>query len=314
MKRATLFLLLLFLLLLCTAKAAAQNCDSIVKAEIVDKIKNYSPEELLMYYEPDGQGDNWGYMSRDGKILTNPIDFYPSSLAFNPDAAILCGRYVFTIHGKDYSMEERINNISVASIDREEDENLEQGFTVNTENQLVSYSAIYGNRLYPFVYKGKTYAVAQLKSTSKYGVIDPEGNILEPFDFLYKDMMYIKNASSNDTLWLYFERDNGNTGCINLQGEIKCLNQFLEPPFGGSESRFYSIQNKDNLSGVFDTKNLKWTFKPQTKIKYDGGVFVGLTPETQKVYFVVHENKKTPYLVDLNGKAYKPRKQKNKNK
>jgi len=48
----------------------AQDCDSIARS-IVEKIKDYSPDELLPYYDKESQ--KWGLMSKDGKVLTQPI-------------------------------------------------------------------------------------------------------------------------------------------------------------------------------------------------------------------------------------------------
>ena len=288
----------------CNLHSHAQNCDSIARVEIIDKIKNYSPEDLLPYYDKDSR--MWGYMTKEGKILTKPLHYSPYAFPFNPNA-FFSGGCQITIYGKDYSF-----NTTSGPVDQPAPQTklktINKGFEVDTTmDDIVSVIAPkYDGIAYPvFKYQGKYYAIVELKSTGKIGIIDQEENIIPNFDFKYRILDLNEYYKDKKQLWFYFEDENENTGLKNLKGEVKFYNQLLSLPYYGYEQ--YSLQKDEKQSGIFDLKKLKWIIKPQSEVRYTDIVHVGLDPEKQTVYFVI-EKGEDKYLIDLQGREYKPKK------
>jgi len=283
----------------------AQNCDSIARVDIIDKIKDYSPEDLLPYYDKDSH--KWGYMTKEGKILTKPLDNNVSSLLFNPNVYTLYKDCEITIKGGDYSFVAK----PIVYVSPPDGASLflkTKGFEVDTvKNRITAIAPKYDvNFLYTFFkYQGKYYAIVKLKSTRKYGIIDQEENILPNFDFKYEYLEFNRYYKYKNQLWFYFYDDNDNSGFKNVKGKVKFYNQLLSSPYYGYEQ--YCLQGNEKQSGIFDLKKLKWIIKPQSEVNLLYMTHAGLDPEKQTVYIITKKGE-DEYLIDLRGREYKPKK------
>ena len=291
----------------------AQNCDSIAKADIIDKIKNYSPDDLLIYYDKDSR--MWGYMTKDGKILTKPL----SHFYFNPaiDKTFSYFDCTVTINVKDYSSTIEPQDMALQQMEgrllTKPSNSIKQGFEIDTTtNDITAIATKYEKDFsyQTFRYQGKYYAVMQLDSTNKYGIIDQAGNTLPNFDFKYKYLITDTCYKDKSQLWIYFDDGNGNTGFKNTKGEVKFYNQLLSPflPLYNIYSyEQYNLQNNEKQSGVFDFANLQWAIKPQSEVKYIDIISVGSNPQKQTGYIITRKDDDM-YLTDLQGNVYKPKK------
>ena len=289
----------------CSVHSHAQNCDSIARVDIIDKIKNYSPEDILPYYDKDSR--MWGYMTKEGKILTKPL-WVPYSLLFNPDVFVFYENCEITIKGGDYTF------YAEPSFSRVFDGEwccnpklINKGFEVDTTtNKVIAIASKYNNYT-AFKYQGKYYAIVRLKSTGKYGIIDREGNALSNFNFKYGDLSFNEYYKDKNQLWFYFDDGKGNSGFKNMEGEVKFHNQLLSSPYSNGYKQYSLQDNGRRQSGIFDLENLDWIIKPQSEVRYTDIVHVGLDPEKQTVY-IVTEKGEDKYLIDLQGREYKPKK------
>ena len=291
----------------CNVHSHAQNCDSIARVDIIDKIKNYSPEDILPYYDKDSR--MWGYMTKEGKILTKPLNNSPYGLLFNPNVLVSYENCEITIKGEDYSFYAKPAFANIFDGKWCNPKLINKGFEVDTAtNEITAIAPKYYDLFYTlFKYQGKYYAIMRLKSTGKQGIIDREENILPNFDFKYKYLDFNRCYKDKHQLWFYFEDKNGNTGFKNLKGKVKFYNQLLSTPSPLPYYEQYSLQNNAEQSGIFDLENLEWIIKPQSKVEYTDVVHVGLDPEKQTVYIII-EKGEDKYLIDLQGRKYKPKK------
>lgn len=292
----------LALILFCTSYGKAQNCDSIAQS-IVEQIKNYSPNDLLPYY--DKESNNWGLMSKKGKILTQPLYYFPA--AFDPDYHIYSDICDITIMGKDYTYEAGFTEIMMAmGPANQQDPNIKGFTTVNKVNRVTGntwyeidkFSSRFNDVYYPFERGGKSYATAVLAENGKRGIIDKDGNVL--IDFKYKSLDFIKNYKDDKQFWFYYEDDNGVRGFVNDKGETKLADELLSYADG-----IFSLQTNDKQWGVLDLRNLTWAIKPQAELQLERLVLVGQDLENKNCYAVVNTKDGEKYLIDMRKKAYK---------
>jgi len=301
MKKRTFLLLIVF----CTISLQAQKCDSIAR-HIVENIKNYLPDDLLPYY--DKTSNEWGLMSKDGKILTQPIQEYPSEITFNPDfKCILWSKWCsILINRKDYSYVAVDSTEEHAQVIPRTNNNPSfHGFKTYENSKTISeysnrYTQINDNA---FIYNKKLYAIAQFAENKKYGAIDQEGNPLPFLDFKFKSLNLVREYKNKTQFWFYFEDEKGQKGFINTKGETQFYGQLLSYVFG---SGFYDVQNSEKQSGVLNLRTLKWTIKPQEKLKIENTIItIGQDKENFTYYVVVSEGDEK-YLIDMRKKVYKP--------
>ena len=303
-------IIILLLFSLSVVAMRAQNCDSVAQS-IVAKIKGYSPDDLLPYY--DKESDKWGIMSKDGKILTQAIAPYPHYVIFNPNLewtiyeGINCS---ITILGRDYSykVEGTIEVFAVAMHDADINPNISsniKGFKVDEREEISEHSNQYERVAFPFKYNEKWYAYAKLAKNNKWGVIDEDGDIL--VDFKYKSLDFIKNYNDKSQCWFYFENEEEKRGFINIEGQTKLYGELLFPIFISQTYNSYNIQEDEEKSGILDLRTLEWTIKPQEKLKFEEVISIGQDTENLTYYVVVADGDEK-YVIDMNQKAYKPKK------
>lgn len=299
--------IILLLLSLSVAAVQAQNCDSIAQS-IVAKINGYSPDDLLPYY--DKESDTWGLMSKKGKILTQPLDFFAWGIVFNSNARFYYDNCEITINGKNYTYETReIIRALIAGMEPYVDADINpniKGFKVEKEENSTYYRVSEHSNLYKdvfnqFKYNEKWYAYAKLAENNILGVIDEDGNIV--IDFKYKSLNFIENYKDKSQCWFYFENEEGKRGFINTNGETKLYGEL----FSYVTNATYNVQKNKEKSGILDLRTLEWTIKPQEKLKFESIISIGQDTENQTYYVVVADGDEK-YIIDMNKKAYKPKK------
>ena len=298
--------IILLVISFCAISLQAQNCDSIAKS-IVEKIKNYSPDDLLPYYD---KGQGWGLMSKNGKILTSTLGLGVDEIVFNSNAHFYYDDCEIIITGKDYSFEKKKTYTSIV-IEEGEDVYINRhikGFEVKREiNTLENkidylvreYSNQYERVFSPFEYNEKWYAYAKLVGNDKLGIIDREGNII--IDFKYKSLNFIESYKDKSQCWFYFETENGERGFINTEGQTKLYGKLLSYVGGYT----YSLQKNNEKSGILDLRTLEWTIKPQKKLKFENVISIGQNTENM-IYYVVVSKADDKYVIDMQKKAYRP--------
>jgi len=291
----------------CAISLQAQNCDSIAQS-IVERIKNYSPDNLLPYYGKESE--KWGLMSKDGKILTQPLARFPSDIIFNPNLHLALyekeGFCSIKIYGSDYSYEvdEKEHDISVMTIDLPIRANPNiNGFTTSGNSTYINaYSSRYKDLSNnAFMHNGRLYAMAQLAENNKHGIIDQEGNPLPHFDFKYNSLYIIKKDKNQSQLWFYFEEETGKKGFINIGGKRKLYGKLLSPVYGST----YDCQSNEEKTGVVDLRTLEWVIKPQKNFRMGDIIRIGQKEENSTYYIVVYQGDER-FLIDMRKKIYKP--------
>ncbi|MDR1761309.1 MAG: hypothetical protein LBR55_02550 [Bacteroidales bacterium] len=282
----------------------AQECDSLAR-HIVGNIKNYSPDDLLPYY--DKELKEWGLMSKRGKILTLPIADYPNDITFSPNFNLrLWNKWCeISINGSDYSYKTDNPEDIVGVAADPKNSNLTGFKTYTNSNQIREYSSHYNQIGYQtFLHNEKRHTTAQLVETKKYGIIDQDGNTLSNFDFKYKSLSLVLNYKDTTQLWFYFEDEEGKRGFVNIEGKTKLYGQLLS-----SVDTYYthSVQKSEEKFGIIDLRTLKWAIKPQKKFTIENRIIeIGQNNENFTYYAVV-SNGDEKFLIDMRKKVYKPK-------
>jgi len=289
------------------------DCNAEAK-NFVAKIKKYSPDNLLPYY--DKASKKWGFMTKYGKILTEPLTHNPSDFNINIHNRF----YLYNHNGCDISIDlndytYRIDNVN-SIVDGQRNNALLKGFTirtvantneVNQDAEIATYSNIYHKIDKPVMYNGKWYAVVT-SGNWKRGIIDQDGNTLPNFDFQYNSLFLLTDykGENNNQHWFYFEDAAKNKGFINLEGETKLKNELLSSC--SIKDYPYSLQSGGGKSGVFDLRTLTWTIEPQTEFKnFERVLKIGQSYDAITYYIVVSDGEEK-YLIDINKNIYKPKK------
>jgi len=328
---------------LCAISLQAQDCNDIATS-IISKIKKYSTNNLLPYY--DKVTKKWGFMSKEGEILTQPLTYHCFNININYTFDIYYYKecYIISINLKDLSFttkkldkNDKIMEEDITISERKRDDLLEcptlppllKGFTiekveyvnkktgeVSQKTEISDFSRIYWSICDPIMYNDKWYALVTLKSSDKKAIIDQDGNPLQNFDFKYKSLELLHRGykgEDNNQYWFYFEDEIGNNGFINLEGDTKLKNELLSSYHSGSREYNYPyyIQENTEKLGVLDLRTLTWTIKPQTEFRsFNDFVKVVISDDDITHYVVVSDND-DKYLIDMNKKVYKPKKKEN---
>lgn len=310
----------------------AQNtvCVDFVQIELIDKIKNYPPTELVPY---SADGSNWSLMDvKSKKILTKPIIEW--NAVFNPILNIFTKNNCdVTIHS-DYSfyatpIELRMEQAALlpesTSIATLEDE----GFEVDENGQMTAYSKKYKkdswdswNISKAIKHNTKYYAI--LYKQDYQVLINQKGE--EQKDFIFKELKITPYKHKNDAL-LYVNDFKDKHGFITLSGKKILYNKLMKSPFWHNENFGYSLQHNgqsgsgytlDSItrSGVLDLTTQKWLIEPQEQYKIYNIIYTSSEKiddenpkdrEKSNIYFLVYEDKNGErFVLDINGKPIKP--------
>ena len=169
----------------------AQNIEKIIKEQIVDKIKNYKPTDLVPYSK---DGKKWALMDvKSRKILTDFILNEPST--FNPDIYVKIygesGEESEIIYS-DYRLESEVGLIyPVAAVQTVDADN--SPLQVKEKRKIEVDETKYKYILKPILYKEEYYAIATKKDNSDV-LINERGEELKGFHFrVIKDSYLCKD-------------------------------------------------------------------------------------------------------------------------
>ena len=285
----------------------AQNIEKIIKEQIVDKIKNYKPTDLVPYSK---DGKKWALMDvKSRKILTDFILNEPST--FNPDIYVKIygesGEESEIIYS-DYRLESEVGLIyPVAAVQTVDADN--SPLQVKEKRKIEVDETKYKYILKPILYKEEYYAIATKKDNSDV-LINERGEELKGFHFrVIKDSYLYKDKNPNEKIF-YVEGFDGKKGFITISGKRKLYGKLMNEPRSyvigeGHQSAFgYSLQ-KDNddikkikKSGIVDTSTQKWLIKPQEKYKIYSILYTSseIMMEDEE-YDVTNRNKATVYFL-----------------
>ena len=303
----------------------AQNKKNIVKTEIVDKIKNYKPTDLVPYSK---DGKKWALMDvKSRKILTDFVLASPNT--FNPDiSAELYGEYSeeSDIIYSDYRLESEVGLIyPVAVAQTAGTDNLP--FQVKEKRKIKVDETKYKYILEPILYKEEYYTIATKKDNSDV-LINERGEELKGFHFrVIKDSYLYKDKNPNEKIF-YVEGFDGKKGFVTISGKKKLYGKLMNEPRSyvigeGHQSAFgYSLQ-KDNddirkikKSGIVDTSTQKWLIKPQEKYKiysilYTSSEKIKKYDETDRnkatIYFLATDKSGQRFVLDIKGNPILPK-------
>ena len=301
----------------------SQDCNLIAK-KIIQKIRLYQTDELLTYY--DKVSKKWGFMSKKGEILTQPLCMEASNFESDNETFYLYNysNCVIKIDLKKFTyktnrVEKNIENyytpytstnIVMDSIFKGFKVQVSQSIDlkngeINKFGDITSYSNYYSEVNDLFYYKNKFYAVATLTKNKTKGIIDEEGNIINGFDFKFKSIKlleYYKGEDKNEP-WFYFENNEQVKGFINLEGSTILKDEILS--HCNYSFDYYSIQKNEDKSGLLDLRTLKWVIKPQTKLKFES-IFEINKDYNNRFFYIEVSKDSDKFLIDLDSNEYKP--------
>lgn len=193
-----------------------------------------------------------------------------------------------------------------------------KGFTVDANGKVTSYSNLYYDKVSPFLFEGKYYAVATKQTgPDEYfgGIIDTDGVPLPHFNFVHKCLTTIKRE--NDDIWFTEGVCRGWKGSfISFKGKVK----FKDELVGSINTNMNIFEYNPNISndwktiGIFDVAKLEWIMKPQSaihllRLDYSSKKELDESKLEERpsanVYFLVEDGKKE-YFMDFKMKKYLP--------
>ena len=245
----------------------AQNIEKIIKQQIVDKIKNYNPTDLVPYSK---DGKKWALMDvKSRKILTDFVMRIPST--FNPEfmADINIGKWVYGMMiNTNYDILPLVIACSIPEwFDVEKTDEL--GFQVDEQGRMTAYNKDYEYISNPILYKGEYYIII-IKKDKTNVLINQKGEEKEGFHFKEILDIYYKDRETGENVF-YVEDLEGKRGLVTISGKKKLYGELLQEVYSGVLG--YSAQ-KDNenikkikKSGVVDLVTQEWLIKPQEKYK-----------------------------------------------
>ncbi len=293
----------------------AQNKKKIVKTQIVDKIRDYNPTDLVPYSK---DGKKWALMDvKSRKILTDFVLDEPST--FNPDIYINIDetRYRKVRISWEYAVgvirEERAMGGSIDIMKTQE-----LGFQVDKYERIISHHTDYKYISSPIMYKGEYYAIISSKEKEGRMLINSKGEEQEGFHFKYFTKTY-KDKESGETIF-YVEDFQGKRGFITISGKRKLYGELMND-VKSSSVLGYSVQkdgkNIDEIkkSGVVDILTQEWIIKPQEEYKiYDikyitsqkGYMWVE-DREKAIMYFLATDQSGQHFVLDIKGNPILPK-------
>ena len=279
------------------AQNSEEKLEKMMKKQIVDKIKNYKPTDLVPYSK---DGKKWALMDvKSRKILTDFVMRSPST--FNPEfiADINIGKWVYGMMiNTNYDILPLVTYCPMPErewFDVEKTDEL--GFQVDEQGRMTAYNKDYEYISNPILYKGEYYIII-IKKDKTNVLINKKGEEQEGFRFREMDDTYYKDKESGETIF-YVEGFDGKKGLVTISGKKKLYGELLQEVYSGVLG--YSAQ-KDNenikkikKSGVVDLMTQEWLIKPQEKYKiYD---IIYTSSEKLKKYDEIDRNKATVYFL-----------------
>ena len=298
----------------------AQNIEKIIKEQIVDKIKNYKPTDLVPYSK---DGKKWALMDvKSRKILTDFVLNEPST--FNPDIYVKLygesGEESEIIYS-DYRLESEVGLIyPVAAVQTVDADN--SPFQVKEKRKIKVDKTKYKYASEPILHKEEYYAVASKKDNSR-ALINEKGEELEGFHFeMMEEIIHYKDKESGETIF-YVEGFDGKKGLVTISGKKKLYGELLQDVYNGILG--YIVQkdgeSTDEIkkSGIVDMITQEWLIKPQEKYKiydiiYTSSEALNIWRSSVKdrdkanIYFLATDQSGQHFVLDIKGKPILPKK------
>ena len=317
--------ILLAVMLGTSVLGTAQSKKKIVKTQIVDKIRDYNPTDLVPYSK---DGKKWALMDvKSRKILTDFVLGSPNT--FNPDIyADLYGEYseASEIIYSDYRLESEVGSIYSPAAVQTVNPN-DPAFQVQEKRKIKVDKTKYKNASEPMLHKEEYYAVATKKDNSR-AIINERGEEQEGLHFKdMKDTYFYKDKDTGEKIF-YVEGFDGKKGFVTISGKKKLYGELMnEPKFyvigEGYHSAFgYSLQ-KDNddikkikKSGIVDLTTQEWLIKPQERYKIYGIRYASSerimedndeNRHKATVYFLATDQSGQHFVLDIKGNPILPR-------
>ena len=300
----------------------AQNSDEkiekVMKKQIVNKIKNYKPTNLVPYSK---DGKNWALMDvKSRKILTDFILDEPST--FNPKIYLNMEaekRIISMEIASDYTfLESKLKIVPGPRIKRPVKTNT-PGFQMDEHGKIVSHHADYEYISSPILYKGEYYIIVTKKDKINI-LINQKGEEQEGFRFRDMDDTYYKDKESGEIIF-YVEGFDGKKGFVTISGKRKLYGELMNNTqysfFGYNIQNDSENTNEIKKTGVVDITTQEWLIKPQEKYKiYD--IIYTSSEELEKydvtnrnkaaVYFLATDQSGQHFVLDINGNPILPKK------
>ena len=297
------------------AQNSEKKLEKMMKKQIVDKIKNYKPTDLVPYSK---DGNKWALMDvKSRKILTDFILDEPST--FNPDIYINIDetRYRKVRISWEYAVGV-IREMRAMGSSMDIMKTQELGFQVDKYKRIISHHADYKYISSPIMYKGEYYAIISSKEKEGRMLINSKGEEQAGFHFKYFTKTY-KDKESGENVF-YVEDFEGKRGFITISGKRKLYGELMND-VKSSSVLGYSIQkdgkNIDEIkkSGVVDILTQEWIIKPQEEYKIYDIKYITSQKEYMWVedrekaimYFLATDQSGQRFVLDIKGNPILPK-------
>ena len=300
------------------AQNSEEKIKGMIKEQIVDKIKNYKPTDLVPYSK---DGKKWALMDvKSRKILTDFVMRSPST--FNPEfiADINIGKWVYGMMiNTNYDILPLVTYCPMPErewFDVEKTDEL--GFQVDEQGRMTAYNKDYEYISNPILYKGEYYIII-IKKDKTNVLINQKGEEKEGFHFKEILDIYYKDRETGENVF-YVEDLEGKRGLVTISGKKKLYGELLQEVYSGILG--YSAQ-KDNenikkikKSGVIDLTTQEWLIKPQEKYKiydiiYTSSEELKKIDETDRskatIYFLATDQSGQHFVLDIKGNSILPK-------
>ena len=298
------------------AQNSEKKLEKMMKKQIVDKIKNYKPTDLVPYSK---DGKKWVLMAvKSRKILTDFILDEPST--FNPDIYINIDetRYRKVRISWEYAVGV-ISEVHAMGSSMDIMKTQELGFQVDKYERIISHHADYKYISSPIMYKGEYYAIISSKEKEGRMLINSKGEEQEGFRFREMDDTYYKDKESGETIF-YVEGFDGKKGLVTISGKKKLYGELMNNTqysfFGYNIQNDSENTNEIKKSGVVDITTQEWLIKPQEKYKIYRIIYTSSEEIDDRkienrnkatIYFLATDQSGQHFVLDIKGNPILPR-------
>ena len=305
------------------AQNSEKKLEKMMKKQIVNKIKNYKPTDLVPYSK---DGKEWALMDvKSRKILTDFVLRSPST--FNPDLHVDIYIYIEGYGYGSYVMISPDYTIRPARFEtgvepywplRGVESMEEPGFQMDEKGEMTKLNFKYRSFSNPILYKGEYYAV--VKQEEKKMLINQKGEEQEGFHFKYFIKTDYEDKESGETIF-YVEDFEGKKGFLTISGKKKLYGELMNDGWYGGRLG-YSVQkdrgdlNEVKKTGVIDLTTQEWLIKPQEKYKiydiiYTSSEELKKIDETDRskatIYFLATDQSGQHFVLDIKGNSILPK-------
>ena len=301
------------------AQNSEKKLEKMMKKQIVDKIKNYKPTDLVPYSK---DGDKWALMDvKSRKVLTDFV--------LNEARTFIPKFYVYIdINGLQEEMEIS-SDYTISPIIEPPPytkgmellmKTNELGFKVDQNGKIISHHSSYYDISEPILYKGVYYVITSFSKRKGRMLINEKGE--EQKGFYFKEISNIgyKDEKTNEAVF-YVEDFDGKKGFVTISGKKKLYGELMNDFTIYNSVLGYSAQ-KDyyygqiKKSGIVDMTTQEWLIKPQEiyriyNILYTSSEKLKKYDETDRnkvtIYFLATDQSGQHFVLDIKGNPILPK-------